>query len=226
VLRLVRPVLPQLESLLLARCPVGDETAQMLAAAPRLMELDLRGSRVSDAGVAALSHLPSLQELVLAQTSLTDASASHLLAFAALQNVYLWKAGLSAEAIARMRKERPKLQIDAGDFRPAASQEAEAKIMLTSDAPSLDGAKPATAASKPAVVAPTQPAAVAVPAQSRPAAAAPLKAVNALCPVTGQPVVAAYSIVYRDHVIGFCCPNCPAKFWAHPDKFESKLRLP
>src|SRR5207244_801674 len=38
-LRLIKPILPQLEVLSLARCPIGDETAKLLAAAPQMRQL-------------------------------------------------------------------------------------------------------------------------------------------------------------------------------------------
>ncbi len=213
VLRLLKPVLPQVESLSLARCAVGDETARLLAGAPRLEHLDLRATRIDDAGVAALSHLPSLRVLVLAQTHLSDAAVQHLLAFPKLLRLYLWKSGLTASAVARLREQRSQLEIDTGDAREAVPREVEPPIKLTGDAP-----LPGSAAVQ------SQPAATAPSTTSRPATA--LQPINSKCPVSGEPVDPRYTIVYRDRVVGFCCPKCPGQFWADPAKFESKLPPP
>jgi YHS domain-containing protein len=51
-------------------------------------------------------------------------------------------------------------------------------------------------------------------------AAAP---VNGTCPVSGSPVNVKYTIAYQGRIIGFCCPNCPAKFWAKPEDYLAKL---
>ena len=55
------------------------------------------------------------------------------------------------------------------------------------------------------------------------ASATALKPVNATCPVSGTPVNPAFSIVFEGRVIGFCCSNCPTKFWADPQSYKSKL---
>lgn len=48
-------------------------------------------------------------------------------------------------------------------------------------------------------------------------AAANLHATNATCPITGKPVDARYTILFEGRAVGFCCPNCPASFWAEQD---------
>lgn len=133
--RLLKPILPQLESLSLARCGIGDETVKLLADAPRLRRLDVRGTQVTDAGLAAFARHPSLRELVVVQTKLTDAAVEAILTMPALQRVSVWKAGLSPEAVARLRKERPKLQVEGGDAPNAKALEVEPDIKLSSDAP-------------------------------------------------------------------------------------------
>jgi hypothetical protein len=61
-------------------------------------------------------------------------------------------------------------------------------------------------------------------AASQPAASANLAPVNAVCPVTGAAVDPKFAIVFEGRVIGFCCPNCPQKFWAEPETFRDKLK--
>ncbi len=206
VIALIEPVLPQVEWISLARCPVGDATATVLGRAPRLMRLDLRGSRITDAGVAALARIASLRELVLAQTKLTDAAATHLAAFPSLQQVYLWKSGVSGQALTSLRRQRPELQIDVGEARYATTQQVEPALRLTSDAPLPGQARPASA-----------------PASTASQPAATLRPINTVCPVSGKPIDARYTVIHGDRVIGFCCPNCPTQFWTDPARFESKL---
>ncbi|GMV96015.1 MAG: hypothetical protein AMXMBFR83_03840 [Phycisphaerae bacterium] len=136
-IRLLKPVLPQIESLSLGRCEVGDETARLLAGAPRLRRLDLRATKITDAALAALAGHKALKELVVAQTQLTDAAVDHLLAMPALQRVTVWKSGLSPQALERLRKERPRLHVEGGDKPDARAAEVEPPITLSGDAPKL-----------------------------------------------------------------------------------------
>lgn len=193
--RLLEPLLPQLDAVNLARCPVGDETGKLLAGAPRLRRLDLRGTKITVEAVASLAKLPQLRELILAQTTLGDAAVEHLAAMNSLQRVHVWKSGLSPDGIASLRSRRPKLRIDAGESARATALEVEPPIKLSSDAP-LPGQAPVNPALQP---------------------------VNTACPVSGSPVDPRYAIVHKGRVIGFCCPNCPSQFWADPAKFEGKL---
>ncbi len=230
--RLLRPVLPQLEMVSLARCPVGDETARLLTDAPRLTHLDLRGSRITDAGVTALSRLPVLRELGLAQTHLTDASVQSLASMPGLQRLHIWKAGLSEDGIARLMRERPGLRVNAGTVQDAATREVEPAFQLTGDAPPPAPPRSPGAASQPAEAkaAESRPAvavlAAAVPLGAQPPASQPaagLQAVNSTCPVSGKPAKSEYSIIHRGRIIAFCCPDCASQFWKSPEKFNGKL---
>jgi hypothetical protein len=211
VSQLLEPVLPWLEALSLGRCQVGDQTAAFLARAPGLAYLDLSGTQVTDAGVAALARLHRLSELVLVRTRLSDAAIEPLAAMPALKRVFLWKSGLSQTAITQLRQRRPGLRVDAGDSSAATTREAEPDVKFTSEAPPPSG--PAVAQSRPAVAA--------APPQTQPAATPRL--INAVCPVSGKPVDPRYTIIYHGQAIGFCCPHCPAQFWADPARFEGKL---
>jgi YHS domain-containing protein len=52
----------------------------------------------------------------------------------------------------------------------------------------------------------------------------PVKAWNAVCPVLGNKVSATTtSVKYKGKVIGFCCPDCIAKFKADPEKYMKRL---
>ncbi|HLQ39007.1 MAG TPA: c-type cytochrome domain-containing protein [Planctomycetota bacterium] len=193
--RLLEPVRAQVTDLGMARTAITDATLQFLQRMQGLVRLDLRGTGVTDAGVARLRRLPHLQHLVLAQTKLTDAVVEHLAAMPALDAVYLWHAGVSAEALARLRSARPGLRVDAGDTGPAAPLTAEPQVQSTKGEPP-------------------------VPAVNATAPAAP--PVNTVCPVSGKPVDPRYLLLHDGKVIGFCCPNCPAEFKANPAKYPLK----
>lgn len=191
VTRVLEPVQARVAELALARTSISDASLAFAARLPNLRRLDVRGTKVTAAGVVALSANSHLEELVLVQTSLSDAAVDPLLAMRGLKRVYLWRAGLSADAVARLRHERPSLHVDAGDAPGAARTEVEPAIELTSDAP--------------------------IPGDPGPP-------VNSACPVTGKPVEPKFKLVHDGRVIGFCCPNCPAEFSAHPEKYA--LRKP
>lgn len=179
----------------LGRSGITDASMELVAGMPNLRRLDVRRTAITDAGVARLVGLSRLEELTLAQTQLSDAAVDSLLAMRALERVYIWRSGISADAAARLRRERGALIVDNGDSADSTPTEAEQVVLLGKTAPA---AAPAAA-----------------PAES-------LKPMNANCPVTGKPVDPKYVIVFEGKVIGFCCPNCPGQFWAEPSKYEVK----
>lgn len=111
-----------------------------------------------------------------------------------LKRAYVWKSGVTAEDVAKLRETRPGLTIDLGEIATAEALETEPEIKFTSDAP-VPGA---------------------------PQAAATLTPANTLCPVSGKPIDPRYLVVHEGKVIGFCCPNCPGEFWKDPAKFAVK----
>lgn len=212
-IELLEPVLPWLESLSLARCQVGDQTAAFLAGAPYLASLDMSGTQVTNAGVAALTRLRHLTELSLSRTRLTDDAVELLARLPALKRVFVWRSGLSKAGIAQLRQRRPSLRVEAGDSPVATTREAEAEVKFTSEAP------PPVAPG----VAQSRPAEAQAPPQTQPAPAVVVaRPVNTVCPVSGKPVDPRYTIIYHDRVIGFCCPHCPTQFWENPAQFEGK----
>ncbi len=198
---LLAPLVDHVGELALARSGITDETLELCARMPRLERLDLRATAVTDAGLVRLAGHATLAELVLAQTKLTDAAVEALQALPALREVNVWSAGLSGEALARLRSARPDLAVEAGDALTTPELETEPEIVLTGDRP--------------------------LPGEEGKGAAAPasvLEPINATCPVSGKPVDKSYTIVFGGKVIGFCCPNCPKEFWSDPAKYEGKLR--
>jgi uncharacterized membrane protein/YHS domain-containing protein len=132
---LLRPLLPEIADLSLARSRVGDETMKLAARMPNLSRLDVRETGVTDAGIAALKGHAQLAELVLARTHLTDAAVDRLLELPALKRVFLWGSGLDAASLARLRQQRPELLVDAGSASDARPIETEGDLALTKAAP-------------------------------------------------------------------------------------------
>jgi YHS domain-containing protein len=184
VAALLAPLAAQVAELSLARAKVSDALLPQLSLLPRLQRLDLRDTLVSSAGLRGLAGHARLAELVLVRCKLDDSAVDALAALPALSRVHLWGAGLSPEALARLRAARPGLEVDADESAEAPPLEQEPPISLGAPLP---------------------------------------KPVNMTCPVSGKPVDPAYQIVHEGRVIGFCCPHCPAQFWADPAKFKDKL---
>ena len=191
---LVLPLAPWIAELSLARSVVTDASLAELAHFPELVRLDLASTATDDAALAALGAHPKLATLVVARTHLTDAAVDALAALPALRELFAWSAGLSSDALARLRALRPELAVT-GDEPAADALAVEGELALSSDRP-LPGAE-------------------LVPEALRP--------INAKCPVSGSPVNPKYAVLHGTRVVGFCCPNCPKEFWADPAKFESKL---
>lgn len=193
IVRFLEPVREQVAELSLARSKAGDELMRLAAKMPNLTRLNVSGTDISDAGVAALAGHQRLSELVLTLDHLTDAAAASLAGMPALKRVYTWNSGMSEESLAGLRAHE--VMVDTGEAQVAKPLDAETEVTLTRTAPAPVAALAADA----------------------------LKPVNTVCPVSGQPVDPRYLVVYKGHVIGFCCPKCPSDFWADPDKFEAKL---
>jgi len=189
---------PFIASLSLVRTGIGDDTASMFAELPALERLNLAGTWVTDQTLAALSAHPALRELVLTRTRVTDLGLVHLEKMIALERVYLWGSSVSEDALSGLRAARPSLRIHDQAEELTEALETEGEIVLASDRP-LPGEEPQLISPSP---------------------------INSFCPVTGSAIDPNFSILYEGRVIGFCCNQCPSRFWATPDAFLSKLPRP
>jgi mono/diheme cytochrome c family protein len=198
---LLAPVRGQVADLSLARARIGDATLALLAEAPMLVRLDLRGTAVTSQGLAQVVRAPLLRELVLAQLQLDSTAVETLLACGALERVYLWRSGLAPSDLARLRSERPTLFVDAGDRPAAAVVASETEVRFTSDAPLPDWD----------------------PAVANAAGGAGGAPVNTACPVNGAPVDTAVTLVHAGRVVAFCCANCRAAFAREPERYAANL---
>lgn len=198
---LLAPLREHVAVLSLARSQTGRDTIAVVAEMPLLTRLDLSSTATDDADLVTLAALPKLEELVLTRTHVTDAAIETLQAMRSLRRLYVWKSGLTDVGLATLREKRPDdLLVDAGDRPDAVASDAETELKFTSDAP--------------------------LPGQAPVATAASLQPVNSICPVSGTPVDPKFVVVWKGRAIGFCCPNCPTKFWADPTAYETKLPGP
>ncbi len=113
--RLLQPVAEHVVRLSLARCAITDRALAIVARLPRLTRLDLSSTPVTDVGIKSLAAHSALTELVLVRTRLSDAAVETLLRMPVLERAYVWQSGLGSDAIAKLRRERPKIVIEAGD---------------------------------------------------------------------------------------------------------------
>ncbi len=132
---LLEPLLAQTADLSLARTRITDASMQLFARMPNLSRLDVRDTAVTDGGVKALAGHAQLAELVLARTKLSDAAIDALLALPALKKVFVWNSGLSVQALARLRLQRPDLAIEAGAASDARPLETEKDFVLAKATP-------------------------------------------------------------------------------------------
>jgi len=50
-----------------------------------------------------------------------------------------------------------------------------------------------------------------------------LERIQVSCPVTGKPIDGETYVTAGGQKVGFCCPNCPAKYESEPAKYKAKL---
>jgi hypothetical protein len=99
--------LPALEQLRLTGDRVGDEHVLALPPLPGLKLLDLRQSAVTDAGLAGIERFAGLERLDLSWTRLTDAALPHLILLKNIRWMGIFRTGLSAGAVERLRQALP-----------------------------------------------------------------------------------------------------------------------
>lgn len=182
--------------------------------AGNVAELSLARCDVTDGLSTLAAEMPNLRRLDLSGTAVTDATIHALSGHPSLRELVLAKTAVTdaaGDAIKAMPAlERvylwssqctpevvAQLNADRPELVADAGQFAESAVLEVEPPPRLGGA-PTTAAS--------------------------LMASNATCPVSGTAVDPKYQIVYEGRVIGFCCPDCPGKFWADPAKYAEKLK--
>jgi Leucine-rich repeat (LRR) protein len=97
--------LPRLARLHLSRSQVNDDGLAAIAQVESIEQLELDGSAITDTGLARLKVLPNLKQLKLNRVArITDKSIDVLKQFPALTEVFARDSGLSAKAIADLKK--------------------------------------------------------------------------------------------------------------------------
>ena len=99
----------------LSKGNLTDLSVSRLSKIPNLRNLYLEDNKgITSRGVSGLSGLSKLKCLNLVGTSLDDSVVDALLGMTSLKEVYLWRSGLSAEALQKLRDERPDMLVQAG----------------------------------------------------------------------------------------------------------------
>jgi Leucine-rich repeat (LRR) protein len=99
----------------LSKGNLTDLAVSRLSKIPNLRNLYLEDNKgITSSGVSGLSGLSKLKCLNLVGTSLDDSVVDALLGMTSLKEVYLWRSGLSAEALQKLRDARPDMLVQAG----------------------------------------------------------------------------------------------------------------
>ena len=99
----------------LSKGKLTDLAVSRLSKIQNLRNLYLEDNKgITSRGVSGLSGLSKLKCLNLVGTSLDDSVVDALSGMASLKEVYLWRSGLSAEALKKLRDARPDMLVQAG----------------------------------------------------------------------------------------------------------------
>ena len=99
----------------LSKGNLTDLAVSRLSKIPNLRNLYLEDNKgITSRGVSGLSGLSKLKCLNLVGTSLDDSVVDALSVMTSLKEVYLWRSGLSAEALQKLRDARPDMLVQAG----------------------------------------------------------------------------------------------------------------
>ncbi len=191
-------------------------TALLEPVREQLVDLSLARCEVGDALAPLFARMPRLQRLDLCDTRFTTAGLTSLAGHPALAELVLARTSLDATAVDALLA-LPALRsvrlwgagLDAAALQRLAAARPGLDIDADSDGESLAlEVEPPVAVAKAAAAAPT-------PA---------LTPVNAMCPVSGEPVNPAFLIVDEGRVVGFCCKDCPGRFFADPQRYRPLVK--
>lgn len=105
---------PKLGRVALDSHKFADAHLEGIDALTALTDLNLHYAKITDAGVAKLAQLKKLSELLIYESQITDAALDTLAKMKALKTLKLPKPGngLTAEGIARFKKQRPDVKLN------------------------------------------------------------------------------------------------------------------
>jgi YHS domain-containing protein len=227
--------LKHLTRLHLEKTGVGDAGLAHLEGLAYLEYLNLYGTKVTDKGLASIAKLPNLKKVYLWQTQVTDKAADAFRkSHAKLMVDNGWKAPPKPPAVisktVNVKCPLTGKPVVAGHTFKYKNEE------IGFCCPNCLGkfkGKPAgfigkvVRVNKPAVKAKAG-AKVKVGATATVKVGAKVKVAtktfNSKCPLSGKAVNPAHTLAHKGKTVGFCCPNCLAKFKKEPDKFFAKVK--
>jgi hypothetical protein len=109
------PIASHVISLDLTNSKITDLGINIVQKLSNLQKLNLEGStEISHVGVAKLKSLEKLEHLNVINVKMADDIVSSLLEFQSLREVYLFKSGISEEAVRKLKTDRPEMFVNAG----------------------------------------------------------------------------------------------------------------
>ena len=109
------PIANHVVSLDLTNSKVTDQGVAHILKLVNLRKLNMEGAvGITSTGASQLQALTKLEHLNLINVTLEDSVVDGLIKLESLREVYLYKTGISKEAIKRLKTERPKVFVNAG----------------------------------------------------------------------------------------------------------------
>jgi len=109
------PIANHVVSLDLTNSKVTDQGVSHILKLVNLRKLNMEGAvGITSTGASQLQALNKLEHLNLINVKLEDSVVDGLIKLESLREVYLYKTGISKEAIKRLKAERPKVFVNAG----------------------------------------------------------------------------------------------------------------
>ena len=170
-----------------------------------IVELSLAGTQVDDGVLPFVASLPRLERLDLSRTAVTSAGLPALADAPSLRDLNLTGTSVDGGAVASLADVARLERVSVWDTGLAAA-----------DVARLRGLHPALVVHDGRDV-------LSQPLQTEGELVfgvdASLRPVNTRCPVSGDAVDPRFAVVFEGRVIGFCCAECPGRFWADPTGF-------
>ena len=170
-------------------------------------------SGVTDEDLGRLPELPALDKLYLKDTAVTDAGIEAMPEFFSLSYLNLFGCEITDASIDRLG-----MMVLPGADGPG-------KIYLSETGVTLEGVQllREDLGDEVEVVFDDTVGLIEAPGADAGAAGDSTVPVNTVCPVSGTAVDPAHTVTHDGKVVGFCCPNCVAKFNEDPTPFLANL---
>jgi uncharacterized membrane protein/YHS domain-containing protein len=199
------------------RGPIPDEAfAAIEALADHVQNLDFSNSGVTDADLDRLPDMPALERLYLKDTEITDEGIANLPELFSLSYLNLFGSNVTDASMDNLS-----MLVVPGKDGPGS-------IYLSETGVTLEGVEQLRDALGDGVEVVFDDSVGLLDTPGADAGAdagadGPTVPVNTACPVSGTAVDPAHTVTYEGRVIGFCCPNCLAKFEEDATPFLTNL---